>query len=89
MELLVERDGSIVVGQLAGGLCVLGGQRDAVVDVEDAVAAAGGPDGGRGFDAVLLGVHLAFDELAAADEAGARGLLACSVSLISSGISID
>lgn len=39
MELLVESDGRIVVGELTVRLGVLGGERDAVVDVEDAVAA--------------------------------------------------
>lgn len=75
VELLGESDGGIVVGELARRLCVLGGERDAVVDVEDAVAAAGGPDGGGGLDAVLLGVDLAVLELAAAGEGGAGGLL--------------
>lgn len=83
MELLGESDGGIVVGELTRRLGVLGGERDAVVDVEDAVAAAGGPDGGGGLDAVLLGVDLAVLELAAAGEGGAGGLLVGSVSELS------
>lgn len=59
MQLLGKRHSSIVVGEFAGRAAVLGRQRDAVVDVEDAVAAAGGPDGCCGFDGVLLGVDLA------------------------------
>jgi len=75
MQLLGESDSRVVVGQLTGLFGLLVGERNAVVDVEDAVAAAGRPDGGRGLDAVLLGVDLAVEELAAADEGGAGGLL--------------
>jgi hypothetical protein len=75
VELLGEGDRRIVVGQLAGAVGRLAGKRNAVVDVEDAVAAAGGPDGGGRLDAVLLGVDLALGEGAAAGEGGARGLL--------------
>jgi hypothetical protein len=75
VELLGECDGRVVVGQLAGQGAVPARERDAVVDVEDAVAAAGRPDGGGGLDAVLLGVDLAVEEGAAALEGGAGGLL--------------
>jgi hypothetical protein len=75
MQLLGERNGRIVVGQLAARLAVLAGERNAVVDVEDAIGAAGRPDGGRGLDAVLLGVDLAVGEGAAAGEGGAGCLL--------------
>lgn len=75
MQLLGESNSGIVVGQFAASLAVLAGKRNAVVDVEDAVAAAGRPDGRRGLDAVLLGVDLAVGESAAAGEGGAGCLL--------------
>jgi hypothetical protein len=75
VELLGEGHGRVVVGQLAGQGAVPARERDAVVDVEDAVAAAGRPDGGGCLDAVLLGVDLAVLEGAAAFEGGAGGLL--------------
>lgn len=75
MQLLGKRDGRIVVGQFTSRLGVLARQRNAVVDVQDAVGAARGPDGGGGLDAVLLGVDLAVGEGAAADERGAGCLL--------------
>jgi hypothetical protein len=75
MELLREGDGRIIVGQFATRARILASKRNAVVDVEDAVAAARGPDGGSGLDAVLLGVDLAVREGAAASERGAGGLL--------------
>jgi hypothetical protein len=75
MQLLRERDGRIVVRQLATGLAVLACERNAVVDVEDAVGATGRPDGSRSLDAVLLGVDLAVCEGAAAGEGGAGCLL--------------
>jgi hypothetical protein len=80
MQLLGECDSRVVVGQLAARLAVLAGERNAVVDVEDAVGAAGRPDGGRGLDAVLLGVDLAVGEGAAAGEGGAGCLLVWGVS---------
>jgi hypothetical protein len=75
MQLLSESDSSIVVGQLTTSLAVLAGKRNAVVDVKDAVAAAGRPDGGRGLDAVLLGIDLTLFEGAAAGEGRAGCLL--------------
>jgi hypothetical protein len=75
VQLLGKSDGGIVVGQLASLGALLRGERNAVVDVEDAVAAAGGPDGGGGLDRVLLGVDLAVCEGTAASEGRARGLL--------------
>lgn len=80
MQLLGERDGRIIVGQLTSRLGVLASQRNAVVDVQDAVGAAGRPDSGGGLDAVLLGVDLAVGEGATADEGGA-GCLLGSVSI--------
>jgi hypothetical protein len=80
MQLLGEGDGRIVIGQFAARLAVLAGERNAVVDVENAVGAAGRPDGGRGLDAVLLGVDLAVGEGAAAGEGGAGCLLSGGVS---------
>lgn len=73
VELLGEGNGGIVVGQLAGSIGVLAGQRNAVVDVEDAGGAAGRPDGGGGLDGVLLGVYLAVGEGAAAVGSHAGG----------------
>jgi hypothetical protein len=75
MKLLGEGNGRIVVGQFTRLVALLVDERDSVVDVEDAVAAAGRPDGGGGFDAVLLGVDLAVEEGTAAGEGGAGGLL--------------
>lgn len=68
MELLGESNGSIIVRQLACGIGDLGSKRNAVVDVENAIAAARRPDGGSGLDAVLLGVDLAIEQRAAAGE---------------------
>lgn len=59
MQLLRESNRGIVVGQLARRARIGGCERDAVVDVEDAVAAAGRPDDGCGLDAVGLGVDFA------------------------------
>jgi hypothetical protein len=81
MELLGKSDGGIVVGELTASLAVLASKRNTVVDVEDAVAAAGGPDGGSGLDAVLLRVNLAGCESAAACEGGASSLLRNCVSV--------
>ena len=66
VNLLGEGDGGIVVGQFAVGAGVARRERDAVVDVEQAVGAAGRPDDGRGLDLVVLGVDLAIGERAAA-----------------------
>lgn len=73
MELVGEGDGGIVVGQLAAGLGVAARERDAVVNVEDAVGAAGGPDGGGRLDLVVLGVDLALREVGAALDGHAGG----------------
>lgn len=70
MDLLGEGDGGIVVGELAGGGAVGAGEGDAVVDVEDAVGAAGRVDHARGGDAVGLGVDLAAGPDAAAADGG-------------------
>jgi hypothetical protein len=75
MQLLRKRDSRIVIGQLTASLAVLARERNTVVDVEDAVGAAGRPDSGRGLDAVLLGVDLAVCEGATAGEGGAGCLL--------------
>lgn len=75
MQLLGKRNRSIIVGQFTRLVGLLVSERDAVVDVEDAVAAARGPDGGGCLDTVLLGVDLAVEELAAAGEGRAGCLL--------------
>jgi hypothetical protein len=75
MQLLRERDSSIVVGQLTSSTGRSGGQRDTVVDVQDAVGAAGGPNGGSCLNRVLLGINLAVYESTAAGSGHAgRGL---------------
>lgn len=75
MQLLRERHRRIVIAQLAAGGGVLASQRDAVVDVQDAVGAAGRPDGRGGLNAVLLCVDLAVEECAATVERGTGCLL--------------
>ena len=72
VDLLRERDRGVVVGDLAGSGAVGGGQGDAVVDVEDAVGAAGAKDVAGGGDLVLLGVDGAAEPLAAALDARLR-----------------
>lgn len=59
MQLLSKRDRGIIIRHFPRSTGVLARERDAVVDVEDARVAAGRPDGGCGFDRVLLGVDLA------------------------------
>lgn len=75
MHLLGEGNGGVVVGDLAVGAGVAAGQRDAVVDVEEARLAAGRPDDRRRGHLVLLGVDLAVGPDAAARQGGlGRGL---------------
>lgn len=75
MELLSERNGSVIVGHLAGSSANRARQRDAVVDVEDTGAAAGRPDDCRGLDSILLGVHLAEGQRTATSSGHAGSLL--------------
>lgn len=73
MDLLAHVDGGIVVSELARGIAVRRGQRDAVVDVEDLGRSAFRLDVvGRG-DHVLLGVDLAVRPDTAAGDGGLRG----------------
>lgn len=72
VDLLGEGDGSIVVGDGAIGLGVRGREGDAVVDVEDAVGAARGPDIAARRDPVVLGVDLALGPDAAARDGRLR-----------------
>lgn len=73
VDLLAHVDGGIIVSELAKGIGVGRGQRDAVVDVEDLGRPALGLDVvGRG-DHVLLGVDLAVRPDAAAGDRGLRG----------------
>lgn len=70
MDLLGKGNSGVVVGDLADGGAVAAGERDAVVDVEDAVGAAGRVDVARGRDLVVLGVDLAVGPDAAARDRG-------------------
>lgn len=72
MDLLGESDGGVVVGQDTGGLGVAAGERNAVVDVEDAVGAARRVDVAGGRDVVDLGVDLALLPDAASGDGGLR-----------------
>lgn len=72
VDLLSESDGGIVVGDEAAGGRVGAGEGDAVVDVEDAVGAAGREDVAGRRDLVGLGVHLALLPDAAAGDRGLR-----------------
>lgn len=73
MDLLAHIDGGIVVSELARGIAIRRGQRDAVVDVEDLGCPAFRLDiVGRGDD-VLLGVDLAVRPDTAAGDGGLRG----------------
>lgn len=73
VNLLGEGNGGVVVGDEAAGGGVGAGEGDAVVDVEDAVGAAGREDvAGRG-DLVGLGVDLALLPDAAARDGRLRG----------------
>lgn len=77
MQLLRERDRRIIIAQLAASRSVLARQRNAVVNIEDAVGAARRPDSSRSLDGVLLCVDLAVEQGPAAVEGGAGGLLGC------------
>lgn len=73
VDLLGEGDGGIIISDLADGAAVGAGEGDAVVDVEDAVGAAGGVDvAGRG-DGVGFGVDLAAGPDAATLDRGLGG----------------
>lgn len=75
VELVLDLDGSIVVGDLAQELAgaVAGAEDDTVVDVEDSGATAGRPDVAGGGDLVLLGVHVTSGPDATAGDGGAGG----------------
>jgi hypothetical protein len=75
VELVLDLDGGIVVGDLARGLAgpVGGAEDDAVVDVEDSGATAGRPDVAGSGDLVLLGVDAALGPDTAADDRGRGG----------------
>lgn len=73
MDLLAHVDGGIVVSELARGIGIRRGKRDAVVDVEDLGCSAFRLDVvGRG-DYVLFGVDLAIRPDTAAGDGGLRG----------------
>lgn len=73
MDLLAHVDGGIVVSELPRGIGVRGGQRDAVVDVQDLGGAALALDVVRRGDHVLLGVDLPGSPEAAASDGGLGG----------------
>jgi hypothetical protein len=89
MQLLGERNSRIIVAELSAGGRVLASQRDAVVNVEDAVGSTRRPDGGGSLDAVLLGVDLAVEQGAAAVERGAGCLLWKSAGVLDFGRGSD
>ena len=73
VDLLAHVDGGIIISELAEGIAVRRGQRDAVVHVENLGGAAFALDVvGRG-DYVLLGVDLAIRPEATAADGGLRG----------------
>lgn len=69
-----KSDGSIIIAHLARGISILAGEGNAVINIEDAVCAAGAPNGSRGFDRVLLGVDEPVGQGAAASHRHARRL---------------
>lgn len=73
LEVLRELERGIVVGELAAGVLVGRGERQAVVDVEDALGAARRPDVAGGGDLVDLGVDLAVSPDSAARDGRLRG----------------
>lgn len=73
MDLLAHIDGSIVISELAKGVGVGGGQRDAVVDVEDLGLAAFALDVVGRRHHVLLGIDLALGPEPAARDGRLRG----------------
>lgn len=58
MDLLAHVDGGIVISELPKGIGIRGGQRHAVVDVQDLGGAAFALDVVRRGDHILLGVDL-------------------------------
>lgn len=73
VELLGEGEGGVVVGDDAAGRGVGAGERDAVVDVEDALGAARRVDVAGTGDLVALGVDLALLPDAATLDRGLGG----------------
>jgi len=73
MQLLGKSNSSIIIGQLTRSFRVARSKRNAVVDVEDAGAAAGRPDDRGSLNLVLLGVDLAVFEAVAAGDGHAGG----------------
>lgn len=73
MDLLAHIDGSIVISKLAKGIGVGGGERDAVVDIEDLGLTTFALDVVGGRHHILLGVDLASGPEPAAGDGGLRG----------------
>lgn len=72
VELLGESNGGVVVRDDADGGGLGAGEADAVVDVEDAVGAAGRVDDRGGGDLVGLGVDLSLGPDASTGDGGLR-----------------
>ncbi len=78
MQLVSERNGGIIIGQFTGLLGISRGERNAVVDVQNAGCAAGRPDHGGGFDEILFSVDVAVDPLGAGNCAAGCALFPIS-----------
>jgi hypothetical protein len=74
MKLLRESDRGIIIAHLTRLISLLVRKRNSVVNVENAVLAAGRPDSRGSLHIVLLGVDLTVEEGAAANGLHARSL---------------
>jgi hypothetical protein len=74
MQLLRKRHSRIIIAHLTRLIRLLVRKRNAVVDVQDTILAARTPDGSRRLHTILLRVHLAVEQRAAANSCHARGL---------------
>lgn len=69
-----KRNRRIIIAHLARGIRILTRERNAVINIQNAIRAAGAPNRRRGFHRVLLGVDEAVGEGAAAGHGHARCL---------------
>ena len=74
MQLLRKRDRRIIIAHLPRLLRLLITQRNAIINIEDAILATWAPDRSCRFHTILLGVHLAGDKGATAYRGHARRL---------------
>jgi hypothetical protein len=79
MELLGESDSSVIIAHFTRLVSLLVRKCNTVVDVQDAVLAAGRPDSSRRLNAVLLGVDLAVQQRTAANSSHACSLCLAGV----------